>query len=607
MEADRYDEEDLVDESDLVDEDTVDETPRERQRRQLAGALPRLQELAAKLPKLEVADRTRALKMFDDAEKLGCELSLATFYKCAWKHLDPAPYKHNWHVDATAAKAEQLITGECRRLIVNQPPRTGKSNLLSVMLPVWIWIQRHKGPMSGPHVKFLCASYGQSLSLKHSGDARKLIQSPWFQKHWGDRFKLLDDRNAIGFFENDKGGYRMATSVGAGLTGQGGDFVIIDDPHNTQEVVSEAERTAAINWYTQSLSTRLNDPKTGVMLLVMQRQHQEDLTGYLFENEGDMWESFVLRMRYECNPFLDYDPRGYDEDGEVYAGIDPGTGDAIPGTPMGAISLVPGKAGTGELLWPERIPEEEVVKLERTLGSYGTAGQLQQRPTTKGGEIIRERDWRVFPPSGQEEDWKKDGIVCWPPFDFVLASLDTASTEKEENDPSAFTVWGMWHDRTGSPKVVVIHAWEDFLSFNPLIMRVGNNCRKFKPDILIIESKVNGISFSQEIQRVFGNTDWNTVLVPVKGDKVARALSVQGLFEEGLIYAPNREWAQLLIERCAAFPKGKRKDLVDSTTQALRWLRDNGLLQRRDEYARRVSDALPRPGEELANSLPYDV
>lgn len=599
----------ISDEDFLVDEPDgytgpEEETPRQKKRRQLAEALPMLQELAKNLPRLSLAERREALKMFDDAEKLGCELSLATFYKCAWQQLDPAPYKHNWHIDATAQKAEQLITGECRRLIVNQPPRTGKSNLLSVVLPVWVWIQSMKGPMSGPQVKFLCASYGQSLSLKHSGDCRKLIQSPWFQKHWGDRFKLLDDRNAVGFFENNKGGYRMATSVGAGLTGQGGDFIIIDDPHNTQEVVSEAERTAAINWYTQSLSTRLNDPKTGVMLLVMQRQHQEDLTGYLFDNEGDMWESFVLRMRYEANPFLDYDLRGYDEDGEPLSPFGPGgelgpEGDPFPASPLGIVN--------GELLWPDRIPEEECSKLERTLGSYGTAGQLQQRPTTKGGEIIRARDWKIFPPPGQEDDWKKDGQICWPPFDFVLASLDGAYTEKEENDPSALTFWGVWRDRTGWPRVVAVHAWEDFLSFNPLCMRVGNNCRKFKPDVLIIESKANGISVAQEIQRVFGNAEWSTVLVPAKGDKVARALSVQGLFEEGVVYAPNREWAQLLIDRCSAFPKGKRKDLVDSTTQALRWLRDNGLLQRKDEYTRNMLMAMPVPGESFMQELPYDV
>jgi predicted phage terminase large subunit-like protein len=574
---------------DLIDDDEefVEElTLRERRRLKLKETIPLLEKLARALPRMERYAQAQAMKLFDDAEKTACELSLATFYKCAWPHLDPAPYKHNWHVDATAEQAERLITGETRRLIVNQPPRTGKSSLLSVVLPLWIWIQSEKGPMSGPQVKFLTASYGQSLSLKHSGDMRKIISSAWFQKHWGHRFKLAEDRNAVGFFENDKGGYRMSTSVGAGLTGQGGDFILIDDPANTQDVTSEAERAAVINWYTQSLSTRLNDPKTGVILLVMQRQHELDLTGFILETEPEMWDHFVLRMRYESNPFLEYDPRGYDENGEVHADM---------------------SEAEGTLLWPNRIPEMEVQKLEKTLGTYGASGQLQQRPEPKGGGIIRSTDWKMFPPEGQQEDWKKDGIVCWPPLEFIVASCDLAFTERQENDYSAMTMWGVWHDRTGAPKVVAMHAWQDRLSFNPLVTRIGNNCRKFKPDVLLIEAKAAGISAAQEIQRVYGAAEWSTVLVNPRGDKVSRAISIQGLFEEGLIYAPDRTWSQMLIDTCASFPKGQHDDLVDSTTQALRWMRDNGVIKRKEEYKRELFDSLPRPGDANADLPPYDV
>lgn len=576
------------DEDDLIGPDPSELSPRELRRYHHTELKKLLRALADKIPMMSREDQAETMRMVDHAEREGCELSLGTFYKCAWTHLDPAPYKHNWHIDATAEQAERLVTGECRRLIVNQPPRTGKSNLLSVILPLWIWIQQERGPLSGPQVKFMCASYGQSLSLRHSGDMRKLIMSPWFQKHWGHRFKLLEDRNAVGFFENDKGGYRLSTSVGAGLTGQGGDMLIIDDPHNTQDVVSEAERTAAINWYTQSLSTRLNDPTTGVMLLVMQRQHEDDLTGYLLSNEADMWDHFVLRMRYEANPFLPYDPRGFDEYGE------PLEGDELA-------------AAEGTLLWGDRIPLTAVVQLERTLGTYGTAGQLQQRPEPKGGGIIKSEYWGIYPPEGQEDVWKRDGILCWPPFDFIVASLDGAYTEKEENDPSALTIWGIWYDAMGLPKVIAVYAWEDFLTINKLVMRVGNNCRKFKVDVLLIEDKASGHSAAQEVQRLFGASDWTTILAPVKGDKVARAISVQGIFEDKTILAPDRIWAQLLIDRCAQFPKGKRKDLVDSTTQAVRWMRDRGLLIRRDERMRDIEAARPRSGQANEEAPPYDV
>lgn len=559
---------------DLIGEIPIEDelTPREIKKREFQKTKKKIRRLRNLTAQMTNEDMLEYQQLLDDAERLGCELSLATFFKCAWQHMDPAPYQHNWHIDITAAAAEKLLTGESRNLIVNQPPRTSKSNLLSVALPAWIWCQSEKGPMSGPQVKFMFSSYGQNLSFNHSTLCRNLIMSAWYQKHWGKRFQLKEDRNAVGFFENDKGGYRISTSVGAALTGLGADFLGVDDPHNTQEVESEATRQAVINWYSQSLSTRLNDMKTGVKMLVMQRQQEEDLTGYLLSTEPENWDHVVFRMRFEANPPLDYDPRTEE----------------------------------GELLWPGRMPEEEVASLEKTLGTYGVAGQLQQRPSPKGGGILKAADWKLFPPEGQEDEWKKDGVVCWPPFEFVLASLDGAYTEKESNDPSALTIWGVWYDRAGLPKVVVIHAWEAFLSFNPLVMRVGNNCRKFKPDVLLIEAKASGINVAQETQRVFGAADWTTSLYTPKGDKVARALSVQGLFEEGLIFAPDREWAQLLIDRCAQFPKGKRKDLVDSTTQALRYLRDNGLISRREEVARERRDALPRPGE-MVEEAPYDV
>jgi len=530
--------------------------------------------------------------------------------------------------------------------------------------------------------------------------------------------------------------------------------LIVDDPHNTQEVESEATRTATINWYAQSLSTRLNDMRTGVKMLVMQRQQEEDLTGYLLSTEPEAWDHIVFRMRYEANPFLPYDPRGTDENGEQLYGLD-AKGEVIPGSPLAE--------AVGTLLWPSRMPEGPVASLEKTLGTYGctpagspvlmadlsdksieqvrpgdeimgfsvdteskhegevcsrrklkvatvknvfkyenaeivklvfasgrtarctrdhkwymgrdgsvegnghfrplyrpaaegdrlicvcaarslgeekeevvaivpdgqedvyaletttgnyvvwglassnSAGQFQQRPSPKGGGIIKAGDWQIFPPAGQEEMWKKDGVVCWPPFEFVVGSLDTSSTENESNDPCAFTIWGVWYDHTGFPRVVVIHAWEAFLSFNKLVMRVGNNCRKFQPDVLLIEAKANGISVAQEIQRVFTDAKWSTVLVTPKGDKVARAISVQGIWEDQMVYAPDREWAQLLIDRCAQFPKGKRKDLVDTATQAVRWLRDNGLLARRGEVIRHREEAIPRSGQTQAELPPYDV
>jgi len=567
---------DLEDYSDLIEEEDEggeELSPREIKKSEFEETKQLLKKLAPFVEQMEETERAEYAAMLDDAERIACELSLAVFFRCAWTHMDTAPYTHNWHFDIISDEVEALVDGRQRRLMVNMPPRCGKSLLLTVALMAWIWIQPDKGPLRGPQVKFITASYAQSLSYEHSNLARKLMRSPWFAKHWGNRFKFLEDRDAIGYYENDKGGYRLSTSVGTGVTGRGADIIIIDDPSDTAAIASEAERQTVINWYRQSLSNRFNNPKTGAMVLVMQRQAVDDLSGYFLDNEYELWRSVVFRMRYESNPYLPYDPRTEE----------------------------------GELLWPERVPVEEVDKQEKITGSFGFAGLYQQRPAPQGGGLIKAEHWKIFPPEGEEETWKRDGVLCWPPLEFVVASVDLAYTEKQENDYSALTMWGLWYDKTGAPRIIVIHAWQARLSFNPLVMRIGNNCRKFKPDVLLIESKAAGISAAQEIRRVFGSGEWSTVLVNPKGDKVNRVVSVQGLFEEGLISAPDRQWAQELIDQVSVFPKGKHDDLVDTMSQALIWMRENGIISRRREHEQRVLDSIPRSGHLEDEAPPYDV
>jgi predicted phage terminase large subunit-like protein len=450
---------------------------------------------------------------------------------------------------------------------------THNSSICSVALPAWTWAQPYSGPTSGPGVAFLHASYAQQLSLRDSVKCRRLIESPWYQSLWGERFKLNTDQNTKSRFGNDKGGERLITSIGGAVTGEGGSVIVVDDPNAANEAFSEATIHATIEWWDGTMSTRLNDPKTGAYIIIQQRLAEDDLTGHILSKDVGDWTHLCLPMRYEPERSF-MTPIGWS---------DPRT------TP-------------GELLWPSRFGEDEVKLLERQLGPFATAGQLQQRPEPAGGGIIK-RDWWQL--------WEKDSF---PPMDFVLASLDTAYTTKQENDFSALTVWGVFYgdpkaeitrvlgpdgrptnDRTyqeGAPQLVLMSAWQERLELHELVEKVAATCKRCKVDRLIVEDKAAGHSVAQEIRRIYGAEEFAVQLVnPGAQDKVARLYSVQHLWAEGIIYAPERAWSETVITQVGQFPRGKHDDLVDTCSMALRHLRDIGLLTRAPERLQEIEDS----------------
>ena len=521
------------------------------------------------------------------------EESLYKFIKAGWKWIDPNPYVDGWHLEAIAEHLQAVADGDIRRLIINQPPRTSKSSML-VAFDAWVWAQRNATPTAGPGVQFLHSSYAQTLSIRDSLKTRRLIESPWYQSLWGDRFQITSDQNTKIRFENNKGGYRLSTSVGGALTGEGGSIIIIDDPHNAVEMESEVVRQGTIDWFDNSLSTRLNNAKTGAMILVMQRLHEDDLTGHILARDYDDWTHLMLPMRADVDRARIIYPN-------VIGWEDPRTED-------------------GELLCPERFDEEAVDLLERQLGPYGAAGQLQQSPSPKGGGIIKRDYW---------ENWDSESF---PPMDFIMASVDTAyGTKQFEGDFSAITVWGVWRDvgqasgiTTRSigpngeiittrvekldegadvPRIMLMHAWQGRVEFHGLVEKIAEICRKMKVDTLLIENKAAGISVAQEIRRLYGHEDWGVLFFdPKSQDKVARTYSVQHLFAEGLIMAPlDRAWADMVVTQCEQFPKGKHDDLHDTVTQALSWLRASGNIERGSERTAAVADQkMFRSGRDLA-------
>ena len=448
--------------------------------------------------------------------------SLKEFTKSSWPTIEPGREFHdNWHIDAISEHLQAVVEGDIKRLIINIPPRHMKSISVAVALPAWTWTIQ-------PQKRFLFASYASSLSVRDSVKCRRLIDSPWYKDHFGETFSLTGDQNQKQRFENDKTGQRIATSVDGALTGEGGDIIVIDDPHNVREAESSAVREGVLEWWDQAMQSRLNDPKTGAFIIIMQRVHENDLTGHILANEHDDWDHLCLPARYEIGH---------------------------PTPTQTSLGFTDPRTAEGELLWPKRIDDITLTKLERSLGTYASAGQLQQRPMPKGGGILR-AEWWV--------PWESNDL---PEIEYVIQSWDTAFSTKEKSSYSARTTWGVFRQH-GQMNAIVIDMWYDRVTYPELRKIAQEAYYDFEPDAVMIEKKASGQSLLQDL-RIAG--------IPVieympDRDKEARAHASSALLEDGRIYFPSdKKWAKNLIDICAAFPAGDNDDIVDTCTQA--WLR----------------------------------
>lgn len=434
----------------------------------------------------------------------------------AWAVVEPATlFVPGWHLDAIADHLEAVTRGEIRNLVINMPPRCAKSLLVAVFWPTWVWIKQ-------PAFRWLFASYASSLSLRDSLKCRRIIDSPWYQEHWGDRYNLSEDQNAKGRFENDKTGYRLATSVGGAVTGEGGDCIVVDDPHNVLEAPSATIRQTALDWWDESMSTRLNNPKTGRKVIVQQRVHEDDLTGHVLKQGG--YEILRLPMEYEV---------GAKQRATSIGWSDPRT-------------------EAGELLWPERFGQTEVDNLKIALGSYGAAGQLQQRPSPLGGGMLKIAWFKRYntPPAR---------------FKRIIQSWDTANKAQEINDPWACTTWG-----ETDTDYYLLDCFAKQMEYPEGKRTVKNLAEKWHPSALLIEDKSSGQSLLQDLRL---ETKLPVIAIEPEGDKITRASVTSPTIEAGKCWLPETApWLFDFEQEVSAFPNGAHDDRVDSTSQALYWL-----------------------------------
>lgn len=474
--------------------------------------------------------------------------SLYEFVKQSWNAVEPGiPFIPSWHIETICEHLEAVSAGDIRRLLINIPPRHSKSTIVSVMWPMWEWI-------NSPEQKFLAASYSGTLSIRDNLKARRLIQSPWYQERWGSVFKLSGDQNAKQRFENDRTGYRIATSVGGTATGEGGSRLILDDPHGAQDAQSDAMRDSALEWFDQVWTTRLNNPKTDAMVVVMQRLHAKDISGHIIDDLKG-WEHICIPAEWDgkarATVLGNYDPRKVE----------------------------------GELICPERFGHEEIELLKVALGSYGAAGQLQQRPSPAGGGIIKTDNFRLWPASRQ-----------LPDLFYIVQSYDTAFTEKTTGDPTGCCVWGIF-EHEGQRQVLLLDCWNEHLGYPALKKRVmddwgaryggeKNNLMKpsRKADVVLVEAKGSGQSLLQDLR--LSNIP-AVAYNPGKADKISRAHMCTPLLESGVFWvlesAKNagrpRTWVQPFLAQLEQFPAGEHDEMVDCWTQATLHLRDTGQLE----------------------------
>lgn len=444
--------------------------------------------------------------------------SLPEFIQQAWHVVEPAtPYVHGWHLDAISDHLEAISAGHIRNLIINIPPRYMKSLSVCVFWPCWEWTDR-------PSLRWLFSSYSDRLAIRDSLKCRRLIDSPWYQARWGNVFHLAGDQNEKSRFENNKTGYRLATGVGGAATGEGGDRLIVDDPIKAKDADSDAIRTTANTWWDETMSTRGNDPKTVSKVIIMQRLHDDDLTGHVLSKMRDGGEHY----EHLCLP-AEYEPR-------VFVS---GIGWSDPRTEDGA------------LLWPDRFNQENVQALKKSLGSYGASGQLQQRPTPRGGGMIKRAWWKFYKVAPTE-------------FDRVVDSWDMTFKDSKSSDFVAGQKWG----KLGA-NVYLLSRIHDRMDF-PTAQQAVKNLAAIPPQApaKLVEDKANGAAIIASLKAIIAGL----IAVEPDGSKQARAAAVSPFIEAGNCYLPDPSiapWVEEFIAECASFPLGAHDDDVDAMSQAL--------------------------------------
>lgn len=457
-----------------------------------------------------------------------------SFIERVFYQLHPsAPFLTNWHIDVMAAELEACLRGETRRLIINMPPRSLKSMVVSVAFTAF-WLGHN------PSARIISASYGQDLSDKLGRDTLNIMSSDWYQRVFPTR--LSPRKQSAQEFATTRHGYRMATSVGGVLTGRGADLMILDDILKPEDAMSDALRNRTNTWYGSTLHSRLDDKANGVIIIVQQRLHEDDLVGDVQQREH--WR--VLRFPAIAETDAEYRFQSI-QGPQIYT------------------------RRAGEALHPEREPLAVLEQIRRTIGEYNFAGQYQQAPAPLGGGIVK-REWFKFYGPAELPDR----------FDQVIQSWDTANRAEELANFSVCTTWG----RKGK-QIYLFNVVRKQMEFPELVRAVMQQAQQFGAHRILVEDAASGIQLIQQLKDKGVHT---VQAIKPLGDKVVRMHAQSPAIENGFVYLPKEaHWLDAYLHELTTFPASKYSDQVDSTSQALAWMLETRAIDP-EEHSRQLRD-----------------
>jgi predicted phage terminase large subunit-like protein len=440
--------------------------------------------------------------------------SLREFVRVVWPHIERRKFIQGWHIDAICDHLEAVSKGQIRRLIINIPPRHLKSLIVAVFWPAWEWARN-------PDTQWIFASYAERLSVRDSVRCRRVIQSAWYQKYFGHSFNLTSDQNEKMKFDNDRGGHRIATSVGGTGTGEGADRIVVDDPHKVIEVESEVERTKVLEWWDQEMSTRGNDPRKSAYVIIMQRLHEKDLTGHCLET--GLYDHLCLPAEYEgesrCKTKLKY--------------LDP-------------------RKEPNELIQPERFTQAATRDQKLIMGTRAWASQFQQRPAPLEGDILKMAWFKTY------------DILPKQKFHEMIQSWDLSFKDTPHASYVCGQVWGRIDG-----DIYLLDQIRSRLSFVKTIEAIMEMTKAWpKAYAKLVEDKANGPAVISTLKHKVPG------IIPVnpRASKASRTIAVSPLIEAGNVYLPTRRlrpWIDKFLLECLHFPNGAYSDQVDAMTQAL--------------------------------------
>jgi predicted phage terminase large subunit-like protein len=482
----------------------------------------------------------------EEAEAAHCRARFRRYVERAWREIDPKPFIPNWHVDAICDHLQALYERKIKRLIINVPPGTAKSMLCSVLWPSWVWTK-------DPSWQLLGASYEVGLATRDAVKARDLMRGEWYTRWFrgpespftGEPWDFQADQDLKTHYKNTQLGTRQALGVGGKGTGYRGHALLIDDPISAKDAHSEIIRKACVTWKDETMSSRFNDKENATELLIMQRLHEEDLTGHLLRKGG--WEHLRLPAEHETKT-----PKVH------FTG--PCQTFKADGTPFWKDP----RTQPGELLFPKLFPQHVLETLKKDLGSYGYAGQYQQRPAPAEGGILK-REWfgrRWYIP-GHESP--VEGFTCRPipdRFPLYAVFVDASFKDTKDSDKVAIGVFGI-----DGPDIYLLRLIWDRLSFTATVQALLDLRNKWpRLSGIYIEDKANGTAIMDTLKSKIAG------LVPIEpdGGKESRIHAASPFIEAGNLWLPlNAAWVDDYITEAISFPKAPHDDAIDMTGYAL--------------------------------------